>query len=217
MFKTNIQFTVVADTIQSPFLQPKKPAIKNLVAFTSANNNIIWLSTDGFLYKTLLSDLSSEAIKFSTTPIKMNKKGVYKIIAGSQNIFLNNNGSLLLFNQKILDFENFATQVAGAIISPDDKNIVFWSNDKIYLYSFTDKKTTALFSGSQITDVQWMDNDYIIFTSVDKIIISEIDYRGNINSVTLPQSATQIFFNRRDNRLYVLTDDILISSEKLIP
>jgi len=92
------------------------------------------------------------------------------------------------------------------------------SGEKVLLYRSPEK----------ITDCVWLNNDYIIISSATNIIISEIDYRGNVNTVTLPQTTTiagketdiskpQIFFNRQDGKLYILANDILLSSEKLVP
>ena len=119
-------------------------------------------------------------------------------------------------------------------IAHDNNNLIFWSDNKIYLYSFADtpigpgKKFVELFSGSQIANLQWLNNEYIIFTTGDKIMISETDYRGNINSITLPQSITVsskkidikkpfTFFDQQNGKLYVLTDNSLLESDKITP
>ena len=71
----------------------------------------------------------------------------------------------------------------------------------------------------------------IIFTAGNNIIISEIDFRGNVNSVTLPKTITasgadnlsqeivlknpQIFYNQQEGKLYILNDKITLFSEKI--
>lgn len=249
LFKKNIQFEATADKTQSPFISQEKfiiknnnlyysnvlenngitasqklvPVFKNLIAFTISNNNILWLGTDGFLYKSDLSTLSAVPSRLTLSPLKIIKKGSYKIITDANNIFVNNNSSLLFFNGKTNNLDNFYSSVTDAKISPDGKNIAFFNSDKIYLHSFLDtplgtgKKFAEIFSGNKIADLQWLNNDYIIFTSGDKIIISEIDYRGNINAITLSQTATSIFFNSQTGKLYALSDNSLLVSEKLTP
>lgn len=217
LFKKNILFEAVIDETQSPFNQQDKffiknnslyysnisanigittiqkstPVLKNLIAFTISNNNIIWLGTDGLLYKSELASLSVNPVKLTLTPLEIDKKGFYKI-------------------------------------SPDGKNIVYFTNQEIYIFLLSDPITLQQNSGQDkrvllykskenITDCLWLNNDYVIFNTGDKIIISEIDYRGNINTVTLPQTADKIFFNRQDNKLYILTENTLLSSEKLTP
>lgn len=220
LFKKNILFETLANKNESPFLpqnqqdkffiknnslyysdipanieittiQRNTPVLKNLIAFTISNNNIIWLGTDGLLYKSELANLSANSVKLILTPLEINKKGSYKI-------------------------------------SPDGKNIVYFTNQEIYIFllsdlttlqqnSGQDKKMLLYKSKENITDCLWLNNDYVIFNTGNKIIISEIDYRGNINMVTLPQTADKIFFNRQDNKLYILTENTLLSSEKLTP
>jgi hypothetical protein len=116
-------------------------------------------------------------------------------------------------------FESFAVPLNNykILASGDNKNLIFWSPDKIYLYNFELKKFTQLYSGNQINSFQWLNNDYIIFTDGNKIIISEIDYRGNINTVTLPQAASSIFFNQQDGKIYLLNQNTFSSSEKITP
>ena len=80
-----------------------------------------------------------------------------------------------------------------------------------------------------INEAQWLGNDYVIFTLRDAIVISEIDTRGNVNTVTLPQKALltdenlidikspDIFFNQQDKKLYLLSEGGLLVSERLVP
>jgi len=224
----NLYYSDSSENAGIPVAQKTTPILKSILVFSIVGNNIIWLGTDGIMYKSDLTNLSADPIKMTLTPVKITKTGTYKIVAGNQNVFLISSGNMSILNAEANALDNFASSTKDARISPDGKNIVYWSGSKIYLYSFTDKNPAELFTGS-ISDCQWLNNDYIVFTSGDKIIISEIDYRGNINAVTLPQSVTilpekkidiskpQIFFNQQDSKLYILTNKILLVSEKLIP
>ena len=265
LFKTNIQFEVVKDITQSPFidndkfiiknnnlyyssakinsglttLQKATPIIKKLVAFTPQNNNIIWLGTDGLLYKSDLSNLIATPILITLTPIKIDKTSSYKIISNGEFTFLIGGNNLLKLNNKTNNLDNFYSNIKDAKISSDGKNIIFYNDNNIYislLSDLTNKKIPLYKSSTKITDCLWMNDSYIIFTAGNpstssgqsKIIISEIDYRGKINYTTLPETIIisptetinlknpQIFFNSQDNKLYILTDKILLSSEKLI-
>jgi len=230
--------------------QKATPVLKKVSAFILSpfegspagrpNDNIIWLGADGFLYKSDPANLTSPAIKLIETPIKIIKTGVYKIISNSQNIFVNNNGQLMLLNRGTNALENFYSPVKDAKISPDGKTIVYFNNNSIYISTIADKNITENLlykSPNLISDFLWLNNNYIIFTAGNKILISEIDYRGNINTVTLPQTAVilddptnktsvektitikspQIFFNSQEGKLYILTEKTLLVSEKLVP
>ncbi len=258
LIKKNIQFEILASKTQSPFNNQEKfiiknsnlyysaalenagltaaqkatPVLKSLVAFSIVNNNIIWLGADGFLYQTDQTNLSAKPTKLTLTALKINKKSSYKIISDSQNIFVISNEDLLLFNTKTSNLDNFYSPVTDAKISPDGTNIVYFNNNNIYisLILTSPVKSNVLYKSSEkISDILWLNNDYIIFTAGDKIIISEIDYRGNINAVTLPQTIIltdgkkidiknpKIYFDQTSQKLYILTGDALLLSEKITP
>jgi hypothetical protein len=115
--------------------------------------------------------------------------------------------------------------------SPDGKNMIYYNNSEIYLYSFSEKtkeNNIKLFSSNYpetISECFWLNNDYIIFQSGNKIIASEIDFRGNINSVEIPQTyppsleskTPKFIFNPSNSKIYILTSKTLYSSEKILP
>jgi hypothetical protein len=220
LFKNNIKFEVVEDITQSPFnKKTTTPAIKNLITFTEQGNNIVWLGTDGFIYKSDPINLATKPIKITTTPIKISKAGIYKIIADNNHIFVNNNGYLLLLDKITNELVDFYTPIQDAKISSDGKNIIYYGEKYIYLSPLTEistDKNLIYKSQDKINNVIWLNNDYIIFSTGNSIIISEIDYRGNINAITIPQeTTTQIFFDQQKGKLYVSTGDTLLLSEKI--
>lgn len=260
LIKKEIKFEIIADQTESPFNKQEKfiiknsnlyysdapenagisttlkaaPILKNLIAFSFAGNNITWLGADGFLYQSDMAGLTAPTKtapeKMTLEPLKITKNGSYKILSNSQNVFLNNNGSLLELSTKTNALENFASSVKDAIFSPDGRNIVYYNDNNIYISSLPimpDGKVSLYKSSEKIDGCLWLNNNYIVFTDGNKIIISEIDYRGNINTVTLPQtiniSPTQkiniknpeIYFGQQDGKLYILTNDILLLSEKI--
>lgn len=264
LFKENILFSAVTEKTQNPFIstvasdkyliknnnlyfsnsaqnssltaaQKSEVLIKGLVSFSVQNNNIIWVSTDGFLYKTDINSLpiktTSNPNKVTNTAIKVKKSGIYKLTLDNNRILLNDNGNLLLLNPKTGDFENFASQIKDANISPDSENLVYFDNNNIYLYSFINEKNEKINlykTKDIISKVLWMNNDYIVFTSGDKIVISEIDYRGNTNTITISQILTltdgskikysqpQIHFDQNQRKLYIQSDKNIFVSETLI-
>lgn len=256
LIKKNMQFTVIEGKTQSPFIVQEKfiiengnlyysdapensglsaaqkstPVLKKVVVFAQQNNNIIWLGTDGFIYKSNLASLSAEPAKLILTPIKITKTGIYKILADNNHIFVNNNGNLLLLNAETSEFDAFTASIKDAKISPDGKNIVYYDNNNIYISTLPNMpqiKKTLYKSFEKINNCLWLNNNYIIFNAGNKIVISEIDSRGNINAVTLPQTTAvsadkqievknpKIYFDQQIGKLYILTNDILLLSEKI--
>lgn len=195
--------------------------IKNLITYKVNNGNILWLSSDGFLHQSDISGKLIQKITAEKTALSPNKN--YQIVIISGKTFLQENNALFFLDTDTKTFENFNAPTADYEIlsSPDSKNLLLKNSNEIYLYSFENKKYEKIFSGTNITDYQWLNNDYIVFTADNKIIISEIDYRGNINAVILPETlninSDKIFFNRSDGKLYILTNNTLLSSEKITP
>ena len=236
----NLYYSNNLDNSALTATQKLVPVLKKISAFVIQNNNIIWLGSDGFLYKSDQSALVSEPIKITQLPIKIIKSGVYKIILDDKNIFVNNNGSLLLLNSKTNSLDNFYSPVKGAKISPQGDNIVYYDDNNIFISPILTSpftKNILYKSSEKINDFSWINNSYIAFTTGpaspsqggNKIIISEIDFRGNINNITLPQTITvssgekinltnpRIFFNQQENKLYILNGKDLIVSEKITP
>ena len=206
-----------------------KAVIKNLIAYTISGNKILWLSVSGTLFE---SDPAGRLILTLTDKdLAISKNIDYEITVVSEKIFLLGNSSVLLFNPAIKMFESLGTPAGDYKIlnSPDSKNLILWNGDEVYVYSYLDKSYGKLYSGFEIINFQWLNNDYIVFTSGDKIIISEIDYRGNINAVILPEALIiddvknintinpQTFYIQHSGKLYILSDGFLSVSEKITP
>ena len=197
--------------------------IKNVAAYKVSGNNIIWLGSSGLLYNSDLSGKLVDQLTIKNITISATQEPRIFVLAGKT--FLQANSALFLLSQNIKTLIDVTPPETNYqfLSSPDNQNLIFWNSGKIYLYSFVDQKYVQLYSGANITDCQWLNNSYIVFTagpaspsqSGDKIIISEIDYRGNINAVTLHQTANKIFFNQQDGKLYILTANTLVSSEKI--
>ena len=233
LFKKEISFEILTDETVSPFLkeEPEQPFItkneettailKKILSFGISDNNIIWLGLDGLLYSSNQDGKNTNEL--SQIPLKINKKNSYEFIIVSQNIFLRENNTLLLFNQKTKEFETFYSLVKDSKISPDKTKILYYNDNEIlysYLNSDSPEKIFLNRFSEKIGEAFWLNDNYLIFSLGEKIIISEIDNRNSINMVTLPQTLSltdKIFLNQQDKKLYILTEENLLSSEKLIP
>jgi len=226
----DLYYSDIPENVGISQTQKATPVLKKVSAFALQNGNIIWLGTDGFLYKSNTSNLSAEPTKLILTPIKLVKTGVYKIITNNNNIFVNNNQSLLFLNTKTNELNDFYSPVAGAEISPDGKNLLYYNENSIYISPLpiaTDNKNTILYKSTEkINNCLWLGNYYVVFSTGDpekngasKIIISETDTRGNINTITLPQNLTkpEIYFDQQEGRLYISSGKTLLVSEKIVP
>ena len=208
--------------------------IKGLLTYKIIDGNILWLSTNGLLSKSDTAGKLIEELTTIKTALPTGKAYTIENISGK--IFVTSNDILHVYNLETKSFDNFNAKINDykLLQSPDGKNMVYYNSNDIYLYSFkqdlkeTEENNVKLFSANwsgTITDCYWLNNDYIIFEVGNKIIISEIDYRGNINTVELPQKFEpttssvnpKVIFNSQDGKVYILNGEILYSSEKIVP
>lgn len=207
----------------------QSPLIKNVIAYQIENQNIIWLSSDGILYKSDLTGKTNTII--SSQNLSIDKNASYKIITASGATLLQKNKSLLLFNQDTKSFENIYDEVNNLGASPNGQMLLYY-NDEETLYSLLNKKNippVPINSFSEkITSCAWINDDYITCALENKVIISEIDTRGNVNIIDLAQvnladgsnailKNPTIFFNQQDQKLYLLNQGNLLSSDRLTP
>lgn len=192
---------------------------KDVLAYTSSGSNILWLSSDGFLYSGDTSEVPYKKMNNGDLDISPSLK--YRIFNLSGKIFLQAGNSLLSFDPILKVFEELP--LVGnryeAMPSPDTKSIIYWNDKNIYFYSEAEKKYENLFTGEDIENLQWINNYYFVFTSGDKIIISETDSRGGANMVDIPAGAKnpEIYFNWKNGSIYFLSDKTLRASEKITP
>lgn len=199
------------------------PAVlKNVISYLIENNNITWLSSDGFIYR---SDISGKLIeKLTTEKAKVAYDKNCEIISASGKTFLKDNEDFFILNSQNKVLERFESPAGDfkLLVSPDSKKFLYITQNEIHIYLVDapepeNKKKLLSSQQNSINYSFWLNNNYVIFSAGDKIIISEIDYRGNINTATLPSKINlqQMFFNYTDGKLYVLTGNTLSSSEKI--
>jgi len=213
---------------------------KNIISYKFFNSNsIVWLSTAGQLYQ---SDIAGKNLALlANWPVNKEYMGPdnakIEIVAGR--IIVLKQGYAYEYVPESKSFKELSLS-AGIedpkfLQSPNGENMLYYNAEKIYLYAFkksaynkTDQNDIRLFeanNGETISDCYWLNDDYIIFESGNRIIISEIDFRGNVNQVELQNSWSpnldsknpKIIFNSQDSKIYVLTGKSLYSSEKLVP
>lgn len=201
------------------------PLIKGVEAYQITNGAITYLASDGFLYTT--DTLGGPITKASAEALAINPSSSYQLTDISGTLFLIQDQSLMLFNQTTKVFGLFDTSVNSIALSPDGQKILYVGDHQISYSPMSDIANikTILNSLQQISNVNWLNSDYLVFQLGNQIIISEIDTRGNVNTVTLPTIINQstspnntfIVFNQTDKKLYVLTAKTLVSFAGLLP
>jgi hypothetical protein len=89
-------------------------------------------------------------------------------------------------------------------------------NQSIAPYHLKGEKIFLLRISEKIKDVFWLNSDYLIFNSQDKIKIIEIDDRDKINIFEIGEfDNPKFFFNQNKKRIYILSGKNLYFSPPL--
>ena len=197
--------------------------LNNLVTFKITEDNIIWLSTSGFLFKTDYFGQTREVL--NRKPFLIQKEKKYKIeIQNSELFLLENDDFYYLSSEGIL--KKIIEGVQGMKFSPDSQKAVYWNDHEIWILGFESeyKKVFLTRFSKKIGDCFWLTPYYLIFNVEKEIKISEIDNRDKLNIINLSNESLsrneenlKIFYNQLNKKLYVLNQEILFSSEPIIP
>jgi len=106
---------------------------------------------------------------------------------------LREGNNLYKFNPDLKIFENFFEKINALKISQDNKKLAYFSDYEIWVLFLSDKndppqkrmgeKLFLTRFSEKINDVFWLNSDYLIFNTEDKIKISEIDDRDRLNII----------------------------------
>ncbi len=197
--------------------------LNNLLTFKTTKDDIIWLSTSGFLFKTDYFGQMIEAL--NQKPFFIQKEKKYKIEIQNSELFLLENDDLYYLSSEG-DLEKIIEGVKGMKFSPDSKKAVYWNDHEIWILEFGSeyKKVFLTRFSKKIGDCFWLTPYYLIFNVEEVIKISEIDNRDKLNIINLSNESLskneenlKIFYNELNKKLYVLNQEILFSSEPIIP
>jgi len=226
--ENNNEFFYLKDQIMfKKDLQDKENAeqafLNNLVTFKTTKDDIIWLSTSGFLFKTDYFGQTIEAL--NRKPFLVQKEKKYKIEIQNSELFLLENNDLYYLSADG-DLEKIIEGVQRMKFSPDSQKAVYWNNHEIWILEFGSeyKKVFLTRFSKKIGDCFWLTPYYLIFNVEEEIKISEIDNRDKLNIISLSneslirnEESLRIFYNQLNKKLYVFNQEILFSSEPIIP
>lgn len=120
---------------------------------------------------------------------------------------------------------NFATtnsplpEIIISATSSDSQKVIEYDEHEV-LIKFTKEEEKIFLTrfSETIGKIFWFNDYYLIFNAGDKLKIAEIDDRDRLNIIDIAQfKAPEIFWDSVDNKLYVLSENSLYVSEKLLP
>jgi hypothetical protein len=171
---------------------------------------------------------SQEGTKLNKDPFPVKQETEYEIFVANGYVFLQEEKELFWLKPGAESFENVFSGTEGIKVSPDKKKIAVFSSSEIWVIFLADENEQPLRKAEEkifltrvsekIKSVFWLNNDYLVFNSNGSVKISEIDDRGKINIIELASFKNpEISWSVSGKRLYVLTENVLKESEKLIP
>lgn len=222
-------------TKQTGNVEIQMPLMENIETYSQIGDNLYILQSvspkkrgdniSGFVYRT---DSTGKIIaKINETPIVIEPESYYKIIIFQPYTFLQENDVLYSFNPETKSFEKFFEPIKDLKISPDSKKLAYFSNNDLWILYLTDnqeqppkKAGDKVFLGNfseKIKNVFWLNPDYLIVNSGNKIKIVETDNRDKVQTWQIAEFENpQIFFAENDKELYVLDKENLSVSENLL-
>jgi len=202
---------------------PSLPS-ENTVALLESGNEIYYLDTFGYLYKT---DSSFEAKeKINEIPFPVIPETEYKVRKIGNLFFLQKEKSIYKLNDASRSFELFFDGINDLKLSPDSRKLLYFSDYEIWILFLEDDlplheagdKIFLVRLSEKIDDCSWLNSNYLVFTAADKIKISEADNRDRINIVDIKQTKNpDIFWSKTEKKLYILEEKSLSVSDVLLP
>ncbi len=136
--------------------------------------------------------------------------------------------NLYLLNQTNGLFEKFFDNIVSLKLSPNKEKLVYFSKNEIHVLFLKEQKSQPrriigekiflIRLSEKITDVFWINSDYLVFSTENAIKIIETDTRDKVNIINLGEFIDpEIFWNLVDKKLYLLSKENLLMSQKLIP
>jgi len=131
-------------------------------------------------------------------------------------------------------FVPFYSSAIDMKVSPNgDKTLLYGNHELLYFLNTATAGELKIIplqtTASNIAQADWVNDDYIIFTAGDTIMISEAHPIGNVNIIALPSTISpadgsaiavtspDIYFSSATKKLYLLAGKILLVSERLLP
>jgi len=212
-----------------PVLIEKKEELflpEDVLTYQEFNGEVYYLDNSGHLFKT--DRAFDSKTRISKIPISILPETEYQIEKFADFIFIQEGQILYFLNPETKSFEKFFENLKGLALSPDYKKLAYFSDYEIWIL-FLEEKNQPLFKkegerlflfrlSEKINQVIWLNSDYLVLTTANNVKISEIDERDRINIVNFAQVENpEVFFNKTNKKLYILSQETLYRSENLLP
>lgn len=108
--------------------------------------------------------------------------------------------------EKIVEFSDY--EIGVRFLEDQTEPVQRKGGDRIFVTRLSEK----------IGNIFWLNNNYLIFNSGDKIKIAEIDDRDKINIIDLTEfPSPKVFWDKSAKKLYISSKNIFYVSDNLLP
>jgi len=213
---------------EHPFLELVKeelPADFSLDEFMSLekSNIIFYIQEPSYiLYKT--DQAASFNKQISLAPLPSGHQYQIFVSTNEKIVLLNEKNELYYFKPENKAFELLAENVQGVQFAPDNKKLLYYTSNEIYVYYLEDiliqpnkkayEKESITRLSQEIKKAIWYSqtNNHIIFTTDQAVKIIELDDRDYRNAFNLFNwSTSQIAYSHKDKKIYLVKGEKLLS------
>lgn len=173
----------------------------------------------------LLDARTLEVQQVSFAPPALMAPGSSVSFIDTEPIILTIDKSLYLLNEKVSIVQKFADEITSALVSSDRKRLLIVTKDSLIIHWLRDVhvqpfhdagESVSLPAGSlPIFDALWIakDNEHVLFADQNSIKVTELDGRGERNTITLVEdtAATNLSYDESRDILYYLAQNTLYS------
>jgi hypothetical protein len=202
------------------------PFLSNVLAYSfSLNQDFFWISNDGFLIKDIENPTKINKNNLDLSDLKNKEFEIFFLNPYKLSIKINNDFYFL--DQKKSSFEKIFNSNMDPLISPNLDKLTYYNGGEVRIL-FLEKSNDQPKKNSmdnvfltrfseELKNINWFTSHYVMFTILDEIKIIEIDDRDNINLVNLAKfKEPKIIFNLINKKLYILSEEKLFVSDRLI-
>lgn len=199
--------------------------LDKILIYKTSSNELYYLDESGHFFT---DDFSfNRATRLSSSPfvLKGEVEHELEIIGGS--IFFREADETYFFNRVLKTFNKWDGKDDFLKLSPDSKKIVQTDKHEVWLYFLEDindqplkKAGTFVFLtrvAEEISQIYWINSNYLLFNSGGEIKIAEIDDRDKINIYSLSEfKDLKLFWNLADKKIYILSDGNFYQSSPVL-
>ena len=203
------------------------PLGNNIVAFTTKETGVFWISDQGNLWQRDLLLENSSPIQEEIAPFPIAKEQSLKLLPVENAVLLIQKNSLFQLIPKSVTTQEILSSVTSVEISPDQKKVGLANDSELWVYYLAGEQNQPRRTAGEkvfltrqsrsLANLTWITSHHLLFSIDNTIWVAEIDDRNHLNTAAIAEFPNpQVFWDKEKDILYVLSENVLFVSEKLV-